>query len=198
MFVRIFFIFLGFFIPAFIFWKKLKDDYLEENLFSSIFYIFTGISAGFLLSRLVLPEFWFWLTLIGSVSGLAVSLHRFKFNLYEILDGYTFSQLSIILLIFFYDFLENMKLSSGGGFFLIVLFFGLFLFLDKRYKSYTWYKSGKVGFTGLVVIGLFFLTRAGVAVTFPDMLSLVGRNDAIISGVVAFAAYLMLFNLSKE
>jgi len=42
------FLFLGIIIFLFFFWKRLKEDYSSERIFSTAFYILFGIGAGFL------------------------------------------------------------------------------------------------------------------------------------------------------
>ncbi|KKT33345.1 MAG: hypothetical protein UW21_C0012G0005 [Candidatus Woesebacteria bacterium GW2011_GWB1_44_11b] len=54
-----------------------------------------------------------------------------------------------------------------------------------------------MGFSGLLVAGLFFLIRAGVATAFPTVLSFVGGVEGTVSGIVAFAFFLGLYNLSR-
>jgi hypothetical protein len=99
--------------------------------------------------------------------------------------------------IFLSDSIEKSNPASFIGFIVIILLIVLFYFLDAHYKKFTWYKSGRVGFTGLTTLGLLLLLRAAVAPIVPDMLSFSGKYEAIISGILAFVSFLLVFNLAR-
>ena len=80
----------------------------------------------------------------------------------------------------------------------VAFFIALFLFFNIHYRRFTWYKSGKIGFTGLTVAGLFFLTRSLVAMSDLDVLSFAKDMEVVVSGVVSFACFIAVYNLSRK
>jgi hypothetical protein len=73
-----------------------------------------------------------------------------------------------------------------------------FYFFETKYKNFSWYKSGKVGFSGLAVLGIFFLVRALVALSFSFVLSFAGKFESVFSGITAFLFFLGVFNLARQ
>ncbi len=182
----------------FFFWRKLKEDYIQNQIFSVGFYSLFGIIIFSAIGIYFIPEYSFWLALLGSLLGLTLGIKKFRFRFFETVEAWSLGALGILLGLYLYEFIYRFQfIYAIISLFLIFIIF-LFLMLDKHYKKFTWYKSGKVGFSGLMILGLFFLARCLIALFIPDMLFFVGRVDVIISGVMAFISFLMLFNLSRE
>jgi hypothetical protein len=194
---------LGF---LFLFWKRLKEDYENTQIFSFSFIIAGFIILGFSLGMLLYGKlnthilsshgFWFWGAFISGCNGFYIAYYKLKLRFFETLEAaglgflffsFTFSLINSILN-------HDVRLL----FFALIqaLLIALFYFLDKRYKRFTWFKSGKVGFAGLMVLAIFFLTRAVVALINPGMLSFTGKFDAIISSTISFIFFIILYNLS--
>lgn len=182
----------------FVVWKKLKEDYVEAQIFSTGFFVLLGFLFGKLLADSFSPGFWFWLSFFGGLIGAILGIIRFNLRVYETLEALVLGCLTILTILFLYDFFLRMDLFSGLS---SIVTFGLIIFyqiLDSHYKRFTWYKSGRVGFSGLTVVGVFFLIRVIVALSGIDVLSFVGKNDAILSGIFAFISFLSIFNLARQ
>ena len=181
----------------FFYWKRLREDYISSQIFTSGFYILFGIIIGKLISFRFAPDLWFWFSFIGFFLSIWIGILRFKLRIFETFEAAIYAGLTGYLVIQV-DLLINQKTLSILIWVIITLcLITLFLFLDKRYKRFTWYKSGKVGFSGMSVAGAFFLIRSLVALFDNDMLSL-GGYEAILSGIVAFTSFLAVYNLAKQ
>lgn len=200
----------GSFIFLFTYWKKLKEDYAGVEIFTSGFYILAGIGVFTLIFGLLLKSFlhdsafftgsglWFWGGVAGATVGFIASILRFRLKLFETFEAMGIGLLFFILLFFIYDALKNQSIFSLIGSVILTGLVGVFFFLEGNYRKFTWYKSGKVGFSGLSVIGLLFLLRTVVGLTFPFVFSFIGRVDALISGSISFILFLLLYNLGEQ
>lgn len=196
--MKIIFNIVGPLIFLFIFWKKLREDYPPRKIFTASFYILLGIGLASLVSSKFFPAWWFWADLVGMSLGFATGILRFKFRFFESLEALVIGILPWLSLIFLGDSIFNSSIASLIGFIIILLVIVLYLFLDVHYKKFTWYKSGKVGFAGLTTLGVLFLLRAAVAVSFSFVLSFLGSIDSFISGIIAFTSFLLIFNLARQ
>jgi len=189
---------LGIFIFLFLFWRRLKEDYTPNQIFGTAFYALFGALGANLISIYFLPSWWFWLDLFGALLGVTLGILRFHLRVFETLEALVLATLPWFGLILLSDFIETTGVSSGVGATVILVLVGLFYFLDTHYKGFTWYKSGRVGFSGLTVAGAFFLIRAAVAATSVNVLSFVNGKEAVLSGLLAFVSFLAVYNLAKE
>lgn len=189
---------LGFLLFSFFFWRKLKEDYLESQIFTSIFIILGTVLLLLLISLKFFPAWWFWMAFLGFILGLGLATSRFRLRFYETLEAGIVSAFPWLACAFFYDGIKNSSWFSLAYFIFILLFLVLYQTLNVRYKDFGWYKSGKIGFAGLTTLGVFFLTRGVIAILFPFVLSFVGELEAIVSGTMAFLVFLAVFNLSKK
>lgn len=196
--IHLFFTCVAAILFMFQFWKKLKDDYTQNQIFTSGFYILLAIGAGNIISLNFLPAWWFWMSLLGGTFGLAAGVVRYKLKLFEAIDATVISSLFLFTAAFISDWYFSKSYFSLAGFVICLLLIIFYKFLDERYKRFVWYKSGRVGFSGLTVAGVFFIIRAVIAMINPNMVSFAGKSDIYISGVVAFLSFLSLFNLSRE
>lgn len=187
----------GIILFLFIFWKKLKEDYLSDNIFFTAFYSLIGLFFGGLLSLKLFPEWWFWEVTVFSFLGLIIGILRFKLRVYEVVEAYIIAVLPWFSLFFLTDSIVNSSIYSFLGFSFLTLLVGFYYFLDTHYKNFAWYLSGRVGFSGLSVLGVFFLARAALAPISADVLSLAGKLDSIVSGIFAFVVFLLIYNLAK-
>lgn len=190
--------FLGVLAFLFFFWRRLKEDYPANEIFSTAFLMITGIGLGTWLSRSYFPAWFFWTALAGAALGFTIGLFRFQFRFHESLEAAGVSALPWLSILFLRDSTASASLVSLFGFLITLFLFGAFYVLDIHYKKLTWYRSGRVGFAGLAVSGAFFLIRAGVAIFYPYVLTFAGRIDALISAIVAFVFFLLIYNLSKS
>ncbi len=198
---------IGGLIFLFFLWRRLKEDYTASKIFSLGFFVIGGILAGFLVGTiLIIPNapkayffnpqgVWFWTSLVGGAIVLVVSLIRLKMRLFEGVEAISLgmSFWFLILLISSALIFKLTPVVIYAGIVAALIF--LFFFLDKRYKRFTWYKSGKVGFSGLTLLAAFFLVRAAIAIIDPTMLSFIGKIDALISSILSFLFFLSVYNL---
>ena len=198
---------LGILGSLFLFWRELKEDYDNNQIFSYGFIVNGFIIFGFLIGILLKTKLsssnifnpagmWFWTAFIAGVIGWAVAYSKFKLKFFETLEA---SAVGFIFFVFVTNLINSIQPINVKAI-LFALFSGLlvliFYMLDSRYKRFSWYKSGRVGFAGLAVLGIFFLIRAVVAMIDPSMVSFVGKTDAILDSVVSFIFFLTLYNLS--
>ena len=188
---------LGVVIFLFIFWNKQREDYPSGQIFSTSFYILLGIGLGYIISRNFFAPWWFWASLVGMAAGLGLGLIRFRFRFFETFEALVIGALPWLSLVFLSDSISSSSVFSFAAFVVIVGLMALYHFLDRHYKSFSWYRSGRIGFSGLTVAGIFFLLRAAVASFFPFVLSFVVSVEAILSGIAAFTLFLLTFNLAR-
>lgn len=194
---------LGILTFLFIFWKKLKEDYASNIIFTVGFYIVIGILTGALLTLFLLSSrvpksavfnpygLWFWGSLIGAMVGFFAGVNRFNLRFFEVLEA---AALGLIFWFLYLALGAGSIVFSLASLVLIVIFF----IVDRKYKTFSWYRSGRVGFSGLTLLALFFIVRSVLAIAIPSMIFFVGRVDAIVSAVVSFIFFLTMYNLSNN
>ncbi len=182
----------------FILWRRLKEDYSQGIVFSTGFLILSGVALGSLISAIFFREWWFWLSLLGIVLGGGFAIFKFKLRGFEVFDATVVAILPWLLVVFLSDSVEAKSIYSLGGFFVILAVYLLYHFLNTSYKKFSWYRSGRVGFSGLATVAILFLLRGLTGLFLVDMLSFVGKIDSIISGVLAFLAFLGIFHLARQ
>lgn len=197
MLINILTLILGVFFTLFIFWKRLRDDYASGIIFNSLFIIFAVFFASYLISSNFFPGWFFWIELAGVSIGLAIAVYRNKIRFYESLEALIFSFLPWVALTFLKDSVKNLSLFSFVAFAVMLVLIFVFYFVDTHYKNFTWYKSGKIGLSGLAVLFLFFLIRSAIAIFFPSVLSFSGNIEPYLSGIFALISLVMIFNLGK-
>ncbi len=190
-------------IPAlilflFIYWKRLKEDYSATLIFNSAFLVAIFVLAGGLIAFKYFSDWWFWYGLVGALIGFSISTYRHRLAFYESLEALVVGLLPWLGIIFLWSFIVNRDVATGIGVLIISVLIFAYLLLNMHYKTFSWYKSGRVGFSGLTILGTFFLVRAAIAIFFPSMLSFTGIFDAIISGLISFTAFIAVFNLSRK
>lgn len=189
---------LGTIVFLFIFWKRLKEDYSSEIVFKSSFNILLGILVGWGISFKFYPPGFLWLSFLGGVLGLAVSVLRFRVRAYETLEAFVIGVLPWTSFVFLADSVLNSSLISFIGFLvtLLVVFFSYYI--DQHYKNFAWYKSGKIGFAGLATLALVFLIRSAIAISQTPVLSFVSfKIEAVVSGSLAFICFILIYNLGR-
>ncbi len=182
----------------YVFWTRLKEDYTQNQIFTAGFYVLLGIACGSILADNSFSELWFWASFAGGVIGLALGIWRFRLRFFETLEAAVLSELILFLIVFLLSLVKKFSQITLLGTLAIIVLIGLFIFLDAHYKKFSWYKSGRVGFSGLTVLGLFFLARTLVAMLAIDVLSFVGDREVIASGVLSFVSFMAVYNLSKQ
>lgn len=184
-------------------WKRLREDYPSNIVFSVGFYILGCLLAGVLIFNFALPQIlhksyffdsqglWFWGALVGVVTGFALAIYKFRIRFFETLEALTIGG----LFWFFYLLISQAALLYALAVLVVIILFFVF---EKRYKTFAWYKSGKVGFAGLATLALFFIIRGGASLIYPEMFSFIGKIDAIVSAVLAFIFFATVYNLGEK
>jgi hypothetical protein len=193
----IFFNIVGIVIFFFFLWKKLKEDYLPDNIFTSVFLVFGGLILGYILGIILIFPWWLWTSLLGGVIGYILSLIIFKIRARELYDAIWSGLLIWLSLYFLGDSVKNSSLFSFIGFAVILVLVGLYHYFDINYRNFSWYRSGKIGFSAFSTTALFFLLRGLSGIFFPFVLSLAGKVDMVLSFVVSFIFMALTYNLSR-
>ena len=195
--MKVAFTILGIIIFLFIYWKRLKEDYSSSMVFTSGLYVILGIGIFGAIASRFLPVWWFWFDMLGVAVGLGLSILRYKLRFFETLEALTVALIPWFSFVFLINSIQTSSLVSLVGFIIMLLLLVSFYYFDARYKRFVWYRSGRIGFSGLTILGVFFLIRSLVAVFLSDVLSFVGTLDVLSSAVLAFFAFLAVFNLAR-
>lgn len=188
----------GLFAFIYLMWLKLKEDYHYERIFNFSFIILFGLLITSVFSRFFFQEYWFWLNLIGLTSGFVFGLFLLKFKFYESLNSFVVAILPYLGIYFLSSSIIKYSLVDFVAFWVVTVFIFFYFLFEATYRKFNWYKSGRVGFSGLLVAGLFFLARAILAYFFVNQVSLVGTVDVYLSASFSFLFFLLLFNLSRN
>jgi hypothetical protein len=129
----------------FFFWKKLKEDYTQTQIFTSGFYILLAVACGSIISDNTQEDWWFWFSLLGGALWVLVGILRFRLKVFETIDTSVFAALVLLFYVFLYDATKTSGISSSLGAVLLLILITLFSLVKKHYKTFSWYKSGKVG-----------------------------------------------------
>lgn len=191
---------IGPFIYLFLYWRSLRQDYSVESIFGSgIFKVFLVILFVFLSNKylassleqnqIINPKgLWFWFGCLGLIFGLVYTVLYKKFKFFETLEAETpglLIWLGLILLV--------QRIWAGSIYFVLTIFYYI---LANNYKKISWYRSGKIGFSALFTLGVFFLIRSSLAIYNPAILMLAGRMDGVLSAGFAFLCFFSIYNLS--
>ncbi len=166
----------GILLFLFIFWKKLKEDYSSDIIFKSAFSVLVGILIGWGIAVRILPSAFLWLSAAGASMGLVFSNARFKIRFYESLEAVIISGLPWISLVFLEHSVRDSSLISFMVFLSCLVFIFIYYYFDQHYKEYSWYKSGKIGFSGLAILLIIFASRLVVAIFRIPVISFFGHE----------------------
>jgi hypothetical protein len=198
MIIKVLFVFFANVLFLYFFWLRLKEDYFVDNVFTTAVYVIIAATISQVISNRFFPQWWFWAGFFAVLIGLTLGIYRYKFRIIELVEALLLSLIPVLIMIFLYQFISKQNIIDlFVSLYLLFLIF-TFYFLNKHYKRFAWYKSGRIGFSGLTIAGLFFLSRAAVASFFPDVLSFSGKYEVYLSGVCAFLAFLGVFNLARQ
>ena len=187
-----------FMVFLFFFWRRLKEDMRAEFLFGGGL-LLGGLGLLALVASIILESsYWFWMVNVGFFGGMLLAVWKYRMRFFESLEAFVVGTFAFWTGWFWFSAPIGGRWVGvvQGTFFLVLIC--LFFVFDRRYKAFSWYRSGKIGFSGLSVLGVFFVARAVVAVVSPNMLSFVGRFEAIVSGLLAFLVFFLLYNLAQE
>jgi hypothetical protein len=191
-------IFLSVLAFYFFFWQKLKEDYIADKIFSTASIAVFAIFIYVAITNYYFPNWWIWGAFLGAFTGLFIGVKRQKLRYFEAVNAFVPAILPWLFgaNILFYIRTNAVQYLFAAGLSVLMLF--LYIILERNYKRFSWYPSGRVGFSGLVVIFIFFTIRGIVAFLLPDMLPSTGVYDSILSGVVALASIISVIILARE
>jgi len=189
--------FLGVILFLFIFWKRLREDYSSDIIFQTATSVLVGLGLGLLAAKLFFPMWFFWLALLGGVAGMSLMLLKFRLKFYEALEAFILACLPLATLMFFQDSIVHSTLNSFLAFVVSLVFIFFAYWIDLNYKGFAWYKSGKIGFTGLFIAAFYFLTRAVIAIAGFSVVSFVGQYEVFFSGIITLIGVGLLINLGR-
>jgi len=174
--------FAGAVIFLFIFWKRLKEDYASEIVFSVSFYIFIGIFIGWLVSSNFLREWFLWVNFVGAIVGLYFGILRFRIKFFESFESLIIAGLPWLSFIFLADSVGRSSLSSFIAFLSILIFILFFItwtviFVNLRGMC----RKSRV--CGLATLALILLARVVSSLMKVSVLSIVPKYDFVASGV---------------
>lgn len=175
----------GLLLFLFILWKKLKDDYLIDVIFSSGFITLFGGLIGYATSFFYFKDATFWLVVLGFAIGFGLSLYKFKLKFFEFYEALSLASLSWLAIKTLSDTALLNSLNKFIEFWIATFSIFIFLYVNNYYKTFTWYKSGRVGIAGVLSLIVFFGLRFGFL---KDYISL----------AVVFVNFLLLLNLLKS
>lgn len=189
---------LGIFILFYFFWKRLKDDYQYEKIFNLAFIVLFGYLIGYFTSRYLDQNFWFWIQLAGIMLGFTFGIKRLKMKFFETFEALVIGTLPWVSMVFLSDSINKSSLSSFLAFWVTSICIFVFFFVSARYRTFTWYKSGRVGFAGLVALQLFFVFRLVASIFFQNVISLSGKFEVYLSASVLLIVFLLIYSLSRS
>lgn len=190
------FILLGILVFTFVFWKGLKEDYAAEMIFNTAIFglFFSTVLASF--TYFLYQPIWFWCGLLGLVVGMLTGIRVYKLRMFEVFDAaiIAFLFLQAILLIGFSIFNGPINLILLAIAAICII---LYFILQANYRRFSWYRSGRVGFSGFVVMAVYFFTRSVIAVFNLPVVSLMGVADAAVSAGLTIVSFVVIYTLSR-
>lgn len=171
---------LAFISASFLAWRKLREDYHEEEILSyailaTLFAILGGrISylAGHFFDFGLNVEKWLLLfrfpglslpgAFLGAVIFSAYWIKRKNWDVWIVGDGIVFAVLSALILGSIGAYLSDGSLSTLADLVLAVLTLGVAILLFPRYRKFIWYKTGRPGFVMCVTAMFYFLVFSGL------------------------------------
>lgn len=196
--LKIVFVLVSVILYLFILWKRLKDDYTPNLIFSTAFTTLVIALFFYLLAFKFIPSLAFWFMFGGFVFGISFNIFRYKYKSHEIADAFIIAVLPGLSLYYLVHAIEFFNWHYLVYFALNFALIILYIYLNISYKEFGWYKSGRVGFSGYVTLGCFFLVRGAIALIFPDMVSFSGKAEVVVSGILALVSFVSLYYLSKS
>jgi prolipoprotein diacylglyceryltransferase len=147
---------------SFILWKRLREDYPDEEIFSFnvilVFMVMAGALAGGWLEWGKIGAISGWGMVITGVSALWQWCNKKKWDFWEMADF-------LAILSLWMWFLGSLAWGPAAKWGVISAAVGILVIslIKNNYKKIRWYKSGKVGLTGLMAICYFSVVQISLA-----------------------------------
>lgn len=203
---------LGLVIFMYLLWRDLRDDYGDQKIINYAWVALLGFLLGGritygLVNWGVWNDSWLsWLSVwtkpgtnyLGSYLGLVLaswlvsSKNQWKFL--ALMDDIVKPTLIFSCLLMIDEWVRaNFYIKSMVYLILLVLDIVLVNWLKKKYRSFTWYKSGKKGFVLLFNNFLFFLAVVVILILFKD-----NWLSVILALIISLISGAGLYILKKE
>lgn len=184
-------------IFSYIFWKRLKDDYVPEHIFTTEVYVGIGILLAIVI-RHFYPKYWVESAFILAALFCLIGIRRFKMRWNEVLDGLIIALLPGANFYYLVDSVSTRSIESVVMWGTTLLLFFAYFLIDKRYKSFSFYPSGKIGFSGFFVLGVFSIVGLIVAIIGTDMITFNTSLESLFSGISAIVSIVIIVLLSRK
>lgn len=156
----------AFFLFSFILWKRLKEDYTNEQIYGWTLRILLVELIVLWIVQVWLPDVTFLILFLTTAASGYILLGKIGIKFFEFIDAFAPAWFTFALLSWigasmgqgqeaFFN-LNNLIIRVIPEFLISILSLYLFLFFLKRYRRFSWYPSGKVGFAGLTSLLIFF------------------------------------------
>lgn len=180
---------IGVFLFFFLLWKTLKDDYHYEKIFNLSFILLGCAIVFWLISGYVEESYRFIFIFFGSFIVFTFGLIKQKMNFYESFEGFVISFLAWYAVFTLQITISQSSLSSFLSFWMTLISIFIFYVSKTYYRSFSWYKSGKVGFAGIVSLIFFILSKVPFYW---------GTNAIYLLISASLLLVLVLYNLSRK
>lgn len=180
---------IGVFLFFFLLWKTLKDDYHYEKIFNLSFILLGCAIVLWLISGYVEESYRFIFIFFGSFIVFTFGLIKQKMNFYESFEGFVISFLAWYAVFTLQITISQSSLSSFLSFWMTLISIFIFYVSKTYYRSFSWYKSGKVGFAGIVSLIFFILSKVPFYW---------GTNAIYLLISASLLLVLVLYNLSRK
>lgn len=189
---------LSFFVFAFVLWRKLREDYPNDKIFLLTLGLMVSIVVGnWIFGRF--PLFLFWATLALLVAIGFYLVKKLEFRLFETLDAIALGWFWVLIIGGPAGFLSTRSFETLVEPAMAGLALLGFTFFNARYRTFSWYPSGKIGFAGVGSLGIYFLSRSffGVYTALTSSLS-IGIFNGIIGLVLFLGCAIVLYFRGRE
>ena len=144
-------------------WRKMRSEYesekiLELELLVFVNWLFWGLAAYLFLKRQV--GLYEWSGFLGAFWATWRVINRFDWDFWEWLDALMPRLVALSGIV--YVILRPSLRGLTEGIVMMIIWLGLWVVL-KKYRSFRWYKSGKMGVTGLLGILAWAIVQIVVA-----------------------------------
>lgn len=184
--------FFAVFIFAFVIWKKLREDYPNELIFSFTLALLASGSSGWWIFQKFATPFAFWGVFVLPVILGLYFVKKFDMRPFEVIDAVSVSWFWFAFFATAGAQLATLQipppLALPGAVIPLVSLI-VYGFFTKNYRSFSWYPSGKVGFAGLASLALYFLLFSVFSLYKVVALSL---SREIFNGIIGLVLFLSL------
>lgn len=189
---------LGIFLFFYLIWRNLKEDYHYEKVFNLGF---IGLSAFLLanfVSHFISGPFWFWILILFLLLGFLIVVKKQRMKFFETIEAYFVGLMPWIGLFYLADSVNKLSLASFVAFWITFILIFIYFYVRTHYRSFSWYKSGKVGFAGLFTLLMFFLSRVIGSLFYNNLVTMAGKYEIYLSGSASLLILVLMYNLFKE